>query len=255
MHFLKRRRGACAGTKEGLSWRWRSIRCARYRELLADYLESEEARALPALRLLSGEFIRCQIGPEEVAAFTSARAERVAACHPGERIAPASIRAAAFLRLALRAGVDPLRPYLETSVTSRFVGQILRELEAEFHLPDVARIRIGSKYAENFEGDLANYLDMFRLQGLGNLTLESVDEAHGELLFTGRDVFESYETSDYPQDHFTRGFLARAVSILARRQMNCEEVACQAQGAPECRFVVTPVAPGPIPNLRRLLDG
>ncbi|HHX39209.1 MAG TPA: hypothetical protein GX715_04525 [Armatimonadetes bacterium] len=230
--------------------------CARYRELLADYLESEEARALPALRLLSGEFIRCQIGPEEVAAFHERALSELLPALPGERIAPASIRAAAFLRLALRGfGVDPLRPYLETSVTSRFVGQILRELEAEFHLPDVARIRIGSKYAENFEGDLANYLDMFRLQGLGNLTLESVDEAHGELLFTGRDVFESYETSDYPQDHFTRGFLARAVSILARRQMNCEEVACQAQGAPECRFVVTPVAPGPIPNLRRLLDG
>ncbi|HOQ29068.1 MAG TPA: phosphatase RsbU N-terminal domain-containing protein [Armatimonadota bacterium] len=230
--------------------------CARYRDLLAGYLEGGESQVMPALKLLSGEFIRCQIGPEEVAAFHERALKELLPTLPEERVAPASLQAAAFLRLALRGfGVDPLRPYLETSVTSRFVGQILRELEAEFHLPDVARIRIGSKYAENFEGDLANYLDMFRLQGLGNLTLKSVDEAHGELLFTGRDVFESYEASDYPQDHFTRGFLARAVSVLTRRQMNCEEVACQAQGAPECRFVVTPVAPGPIPNLRRLLDG
>ena len=40
-------------------------------------------------------------------------------------------------------------------------------------------------------------------------------------------MFES-QTSDYPQDHFTRGFLAGRIDFT-RRQMNCEEVACQAQ--------------------------
>lgn len=229
---------------------------ARYMALLADHLEREDDRALPALQALSGEFVRCQIGPEDVAAMHERALSELLPGFPTAQIALASLRSVTFLRYALRGfGVDPLRPYLETAVTNRFVGQILRELEAEFHIPDVARVRIGRKYAENFEGDLTNYLDMFRLQGLGNVALESIDEAHGELVFVGHDVFESYEASDYPQDHFTRGFLARTVSALTNREMNCEEVACQAQGTAECRFVVTPVVPGPIPNLRRLLEG
>lgn len=229
---------------------------ARYLALLGDYLRREGERTLPALQALSSEFARLHIAPEDVAAMHERALAELLPAFPTAQAADAAIRSMAFLRLAVRGfGVDPLRPYLETAVTNRFVGQIFRELEAEFHIPDVARVAIGRKYADNFEGDLNNYLDMFRLQGLGTLTLESIDEQRGEIVFTGRDVFESYEAAEYPQDHFARGFLARAVSVLAGRPMNCEEVACQAQGAPECRFIVTPVTPGPIPNLRRLLEG
>lgn len=229
---------------------------ARYARLLRGYLHGDEQSALAALHALSGEFVNSHIGPDEVVVLHErALAEELAAL-PARQSGEASLHSLGFLRLALRGfGVDPLRAYLEAAVTNRFVGQILRQLEAEFHIPDVARVRIGRKYADNFEGDLGNYLDMFRLQGLGRLALESVDESHGELLFTGKDVFESYEPSEYPQDHFTRGFLARAVSALVGRPMNCEEIACRAQGAPECRFVVSPVTPGPIPDLRALLEG
>ncbi len=229
---------------------------ARYRALLRDYLQREDDRAVAALQALSGEFMRCQIGPGDVVAMH----ERALGEHlpglPSVQASDACLRSMTFLRLAMQGfGVDPLRPYLEASVTNRFVGQILRELETEFRMPDVARVAIGRKYADNFEGDLQNYLDMFRLQGLGNLSLDSVDDEQGEIVFTGHDIFESYEASDYPQDHFTRGFLARAVSLLTHRPMNCEEVDCQAQGASACRFVVTPVTPAPLPHLRRLLQG
>ncbi|NLC57919.1 MAG: hypothetical protein GX774_13870 [Armatimonadetes bacterium] len=228
----------------------------RYLALLGDYLRREDDRALPAVRALSGEFARRQVGPEEVVAMHEQALAELLPAFPTALAAELAVRSMTFLRLAMRGfGLEPLRPYLETAVSSRFVCQIFRELETAFHLPDAARVAIGRKYADNFEGDLANRLDMFRLQGLGNLELAGVDEEHGELLFVGHDLFESQEEAEYPQDHFARGFLAQTVTTLVGRPMNCEEIACRAQGAAECRFVVTPVAPGPIANLRRLLDG
>ncbi|MDH7568915.1 MAG: phosphatase RsbU N-terminal domain-containing protein [Armatimonadota bacterium] len=229
---------------------------ARYVALLGHYLRHSEEHPPSALRALGAEFVRCHIGPGAVAAMH----ERALAEHlptlASTQVMDAALRSMRFLREALAGfGEDLLQPYIEATVTNRFVGRILRDLESEFHIPEVARMRMGRKYADNFEGDLANYLDTFRLQGLGFLELESVDEERGEVVFTGRDIFESEERCDYPQDHFTRGFLARAVSVLTQRPMNCEEVACEAKGAPRCRFVVSPVVPGPIPNLRRLLQG
>ncbi|MBI3945638.1 MAG: hypothetical protein HY321_06955 [Armatimonadetes bacterium] len=229
---------------------------ARYGALLADYLRRGGDRVLPALQALGGEFVRCHLGPEAVVAMHERALAEIFPTLPSAQVSATALRSMAFLGIAMRTfGVETLQPYLEAAVTNRFVGQILRELEADFHLPEVARVRMGRKYADNFEGDLSNYLDTFRLQGLGHLALESVEEGTGEVVFTGQGIFESYEPSDCPQDHFARGFLARAVAALAGRPMNCEEIDCQAQGSPACRFVVTPVAPGPIANLRRLLEG
>lgn len=228
----------------------------RYRALLDDYLHRGGDRALQALQVLSGEFVRSYVGPEAVVAMHERALAEIFPTFPTAQVPEIALRSMTFLARAMRPfGLDPLQPYLEAAVTNRFVAQVLHDLEAEFHLPPVARAQMGRKYAQNFEGDLTNYLDTFRLQGLGQITLESVDEETGEVVFTGRGLFESYERADCPQDHFARGFLAEAVSRLVGRPMNCEEMSCQAQGASACHFVVSPVAPGPIPNLRQLLEG
>ena len=126
----------------------------------------QESQVMPALRLLSGEFIRCQIGPMERRS-ARARAERVAACPPGERIA-LLIRAAAFLRLALRASVLTRPPPPgDVRFFSRFVGQILRELEGRVP-PSGRRASASGVRSGELRGDLANPRYVPTARGLGN---------------------------------------------------------------------------------------
>lgn len=136
-------------------------------------------------------------------------------------------------------------------VPRQFLGDILRDFSSEAYLSEIAMVKAGERFAERVEGDLKDYLAIFKAQGLGELNLLKVDRKNFELLFTGYGLIESYKKSDYPQDNFTRGYLARVVSRISRSPMGCEEMECQARGDELCRFVVYPTQPIESLNLSR----
>jgi predicted hydrocarbon binding protein len=132
------------------------------------------------------------------------------------------------------------------------VGDIIRDLGQRMEYSESAMMEAGRHFAERIQGPLRDYLMTFEAQGLGAIALESLDGERGEAFFVGRHLFESTEPSDYPCDHFTRGFLAQAVTSLVEVPMHCEETACQAQGATTCRFLVYPARRGEVPEVGRL---
>lgn len=139
------------------------------------------------------------------------------------------------------------------SMMSRhLVGDIIRDLGQKIEYSESAMMEAGRHFCQRIEGPLENFLLTFETQGLGILRLESCDSKRGEIWFTGQRLFESTKPSDYPCDHFTRGFLAQAVTLLVGISMHCEETVCQAQGAPSCRFLVYPAHQGEIPDLHSL---
>jgi len=207
----------------------------RYGRLLQRFFDEGEESVQTEVASLARDLIREKNSPEDV---VSLHRESVAGMNDPVRLRD-SFR---FLQLLMRIyGIDPLGELVQASVTTSFVARILRDLEGEVGITEVGRMRVGARYAQDIEGNLQNFLDMFHLQGLGRLAFVKVDPEAPSLVFYGEDLFESWGPSAYPQDHFTRGFLATVISRLLGEGMNCEEVACQAQGDPRCRFVVSPV--------------
>lgn len=128
-------------------------------------------------------------------------------------------------------------------VPREFLGDMLRDFAFEAGFSEVAMVKAGERFAGRVEGDLKIYLTTFKEQGLGELNLLKVDRKNFELLFSGSGLIESYKKSDYPQDNFTRGYLAQAVSKVSQSPMSCEELECQARGDELCQFVVYPAQP------------
>lgn len=141
-----------------------------------------------------------------------------------------------------------------TTVSRRFLGEIIRDLRQRIDHPEVAMMDTGRQFAQRLSGTLSDHLAAFEAQGLGSLELETLDPVHHEVTFRGFRLFESVDESDYPEDHFTRGFLAQTVGKLVNQSMNCEETACEAQGFPCCRFVVYPAHAGGQPGLTTLAE-
>jgi len=149
---------------------------------------------------------------------------------------------------------DLLMKWRETAISRRFMGEFLNDFEEETDASDISMFNVGKRFSEKIKGDLKEHLSTFKAYGLGNLELEDIEEDEGFVSFKGMGLFESYKSSDYPQDNFTRGFLASTVSKLAGiSQMNCEEIKCQAKGDEVCKFIVCPIVKGKIKGLRNLL--
>ncbi|MDI6703936.1 MAG: hypothetical protein QME40_04610 [bacterium] len=150
---------------------------------------------------------------------------------------------------------DLLMKWKEATVTRRFMGELLSDFVEETSASSISMFNIGKRFSERIEGNLKDHLDTFKGYGLGTLELEEIDEEEGEVSFVGRNLFESYKRSDYPQDHFAKGFLAKTVSKLAGvPEMNCEEMECVARGDEICRFIVCPTKRLKIMGLRKSLE-
>ena len=142
-----------------------------------------------------------------------------------------------------------------STMSRHLVADIIRDLGQKIEYSESAMMEAGRNFCQRIEGPLENFLLTFEAQGLGTLRLESIDPERGEIWFVGLRLFESTKPSDYPCDHFTRGFLAQAITSLVGVPMHCEETLCQAQGATCCRFLVYPARRDEIPDLRVLEKG
>ncbi|HIE52212.1 MAG TPA: HAMP domain-containing protein, partial [Armatimonadetes bacterium] len=139
-----------------------------------------------------------------------------------------------------------------TMVSKRLLGELIHDLGQRIEYSEAVMFATGQQFANRLAGSLQEFLTAFADQGLGRLELESVNPEEGEALFRGYNLFESTKPADYPQDHFTRGFLAQVLSQLVEEPMNCEEIACAAQGADYCQFMVFSAQGGIVSALARL---
>jgi len=94
-----------------------------------------------------------------------------------------------------------------------------------------------------FEG----FVEQYTQAGYGNLEITHFDLAAPEARLSGTALFEAglapkagiYRTPRVV-DHYSRGMLAGFMSELLKREVVCEEVACQFRGDPRCEFVILP---------------
>lgn len=92
-----------------------------------------------------------------------------------------------------------------------------------------------------------HFVEQYTQAGYGNLEVTYFDLAAPEALLSGTNLFEAglapkagIYRSPRAVDHYSQGIFAGFLSELLKREVVCEEVACQFRGDPRCKFVVLP---------------
>ena len=143
----------------------------------------------------------------------------------------------------------------QETVSRYLMSEILRDLSESVPDKEAAMMEAGRRFARRLSGSLSERLETYERQGLGRIRLLEVDGKKPLAMFAGEVLFESLRSAEYPQDHFARGFLAETVEQLVGVRALCEEVACQARGDKECRFVVYPLGEADPERWRKALEG
>ena len=97
------------------------------------------------------------------------------------------------------------------------------------------------------EEAVRHFVERYVQAGYGDLAVTHFDPAAPEARLSGANLFEAglapkagiYRTPRVV-DHYTRGMFAGFMSELLKREVVCEEIACQFRGDPRCEFVVLP---------------
>lgn len=97
------------------------------------------------------------------------------------------------------------------------------------------------------EAALRRFVEQYAQAGYGAIKITHLDLSAPEVRLQGDNLFEAglaptagiYRTTR-SVDHYSRGMFAGFVSELLKREVVCEEVACQFRGDPHCEFVVLP---------------
>lgn len=125
----------------------------------------------------------------------------------------------------------------ERLVAKNLVRRILSDLGGSGSVSGPARRELGrSLAAQTGARDVADALRTFGAMGLG-LLAPRVREP-GRLEVEGHDLLEKTPGASAPTCHIALGFLEGALAAAEGAPALGAEVACQSQGAPECRFVV-----------------
>lgn len=93
-------------------------------------------------------------------------------------------------------------------------------------------------------------VETYRQAGFGDMEVLDFDMERSEARLAGTNLFEVQvaRASDIYRtprcvDHYSRGMFAGFLSNLLRREVVCEELACQFRGDERCEFIVMPFAP------------
>jgi predicted hydrocarbon binding protein len=92
-----------------------------------------------------------------------------------------------------------------------------------------------------------NFVARYSEAGYGDIVIEQFDLDAPEVRLSGYHLFESslaplagiYRTPR-AVDHYSRGMFAGFLSELLRREVICEEIACQFRGEERCEFIILP---------------
>jgi predicted hydrocarbon binding protein len=99
--------------------------------------------------------------------------------------------------------------------------------------------------AESPEQAFRYFVETYRQAGYGDIEVVSLALSRPEAILRGRNLFEAglageagIYRSKRAVDHYSRGMLAGFLSVLAGKEVVCEEMACQYRGDAACEFVV-----------------
>ncbi len=100
---------------------------------------------------------------------------------------------------------------------------------------------------ENPQKAFRYFVETYRQAGYGDIEVVSFDLSKPEVTLRGRNLFESglarqAEIFRSPRtiDHYSRGMFAGFMSVLAGREVVCEEMTCEFRGDDACEFVILP---------------
>lgn len=97
------------------------------------------------------------------------------------------------------------------------------------------------------EATFRHFIEQYSQGGYGDIEIVHFDLAAPEVRLLGRNLFEAglapkagIFRTPRSVDHYSRGMFAGFISELLKREVVCEEIACQFRGDPCCEFVVLP---------------
>ena len=127
-----------------------------------------------------------------------------------------------------------------SSVSRRMVGELIGNLKKAAGLRTSGLYHLGRELAGQLSGDgISEFLATFTNLGFGTVVLETADPEKQRWTFNGFSLMEMQDNSEYPMDHFTRGFLCGAMSrITGSDKVLGVETDCQSMGDRACRFIV-----------------
>lgn len=127
--------------------------------------------------------------------------------------------------------------YLLMTRTSPLLGEMVRELQQRGNLSETVMFEAGEELAKHVNAkDLSEFIKIFTLMGLGNLTL--TEETSNRWKFSGDRLIESKPNSTRPTCNYVRGYLCSALNSLKSVKVAAVEASCQSMGDPRCEFIV-----------------
>jgi GAF domain-containing protein/predicted hydrocarbon binding protein len=121
--------------------------------------------------------------------------------------------------------------------TSPLLSEIVRDLQQRGNLSEHVMFEAGQALAKRVRGkDLIDFLEAFRLIGLGNLDL--VEATDNCWIFAGDRLIEIKPDSDRPTCNYVRGYLCGTIEHLKSIKTSSKETCCQSMGASRCEFVI-----------------
>lgn len=132
-----------------------------------------------------------------------------------------------------RAQADLMRHAVARGLVRKLMQGVARKAGVR---PDALRALGRDLARDAHAGDLDGYTAAYTSMGLGQLDVERTGD---RCEFTGRDLLEYEAGSVEPTCYLTLGFLEGAVAAATGSRALGTEIACQSQGKPACRFLVS----------------
>lgn len=108
---------------------------------------------------------------------------------------------------------------------------------------DIARL--GRKIGQTDEGTITVLQEIFNVYGLGDMTIEKIDNSDKQALIVVREstIAEEWmkkrrEKAENPVCAITAGVIAGIFSYIFGKELDCVEIKCMARGSPYCLFKV-----------------
>lgn len=108
---------------------------------------------------------------------------------------------------------------------------------------DIARL--GRKIGQTDEGTIAVLQDVFNVYGLGEMTIDKIENSSKQALVIVREstIAEEWlkkkrERADDPVCTLTAGVIAGVFTYIFGKEVDCVEIKCMAKSGPYCMFKV-----------------
>jgi len=105
--------------------------------------------------------------------------------------------------------------------------------------------RLGRKIGQTDEGTITVLQEIFNVYGLGEMTIEKIDNPDKMALIIVREstiaeewMKRKHEKAESPVCAITAGIIAGIFTYIFGKEIDCVEIKCMARGSPYCLFKV-----------------